>query len=210
MIEYIETLISQVDPLAAYLILFVSAYIENTFPPVPGDTVILIGAYLITTGKLSFTGVWLSTTFGSILGFFTMYLIGYKLGRGFITSEKRAKIFDYDRIHKTEAWFSRYGYWVIAANRFLSGTRSVISLFAGIFKLTGYKVLLLATISALIWNGLLMYAGYTLGANWERIVDIISQYNKIVIAITLLLVLGFVIYRYFFKKRKEKNESDQS
>ena len=75
MLEYIESLISQVDPMLAYFILFVSAYEENTFPPVPGDTVTVIGAYLITTGKLSFTGVWLSTTFGSVLGFMTMFYI---------------------------------------------------------------------------------------------------------------------------------------
>ena len=136
MIDYIENLITQVDPFVAYLILFASAYVENTFPPVPGDTVTIIGAYLITTGKLSFTGVWLSTTLGSVLGFFTMYLVGYKFGRAFITSEKRAKIFGFDRIEKTKIWFSKYGYWVIFVNRFLSGTRSVISLFAGIFKLT--------------------------------------------------------------------------
>ena len=205
MIEYIENIITQVDPLVAYLILFASAYVENTFPPVPGDTVTVIGAYLITTGKLSFIGVWLSTTLGSILGFFTMYLIGYRLGRSFITSEKRAKIFDYDRIEKTEIWFSKYGYWVILANRFLSGTRSVISLFAGIFKLRGYKVLLLATISALIWNGLLMYAGYVLGVNWENIVEIVGQYNKIVIAITITAIVGFVVYKYVFKKKIKDN-----
>ena len=75
MLENIEVLISQVDPGVAYLILFVSAYVENTFPPVPGDTVTVIGAYLITTGKLSFTGVWLSTTLGSVLGFMTMFFM---------------------------------------------------------------------------------------------------------------------------------------
>jgi len=210
MIDYIENLISQVDPLVAYLILFASAFVENTFPPVPGDTVTVIGAYLITTGHLSFTGVWLSTTLGSVLGFFVMYIVGYKLGRGFITSEKRAKIFDFDRIEKTEIWFSRYGYWVIAANRFLSGTRSVISLFAGIFKLRGYKVLLLATLSALIWNGLLMYAGYVLGVNWENIISVVSQYNKIVILITIIVIAGFLIYRFLIKKKKVSNGSDKS
>ena len=208
MIDYIENLITQVDPLIAYLILFASAFVENTFPPVPGDTVTVIGAYLITTGKLSFMGVWLSTTLGSVLGFFTMYLIGYKFGRGFITSEKRAKIFDYNRMEKTEIWFSKYGYWVIFANRFLSGTRSVISLFAGIFKLAGYKVLLLATISALIWNGLLMYAGYVLGVNWENIVEIVNQYNKIVVAITLAAIIGFIIYRYLSKKKIKEDETN--
>lgn len=207
MIEHIETLITHVDPLVAYLILFASAYVENTFPPVPGDTVTVFGAYLITTGKLSFTGVWLSTTLGSVLGFFTMYIVGYKFGRGFITSEKRAKIFNFNRIEKTETWFTKYGYWVILANRFLSGTRSVISLFAGIFKLKGYKVLILAMISALIWNGLLMYIGYMLGVNWENISGIISQYNIIVIAITILTILGFLIYRSISKKKKQQNET---
>ena len=102
MLEYIENIFSQVDPLMAYLILFASAYIENTFPPIPGDTVTVIGAYLITTGKLSFAGVWLSTTLGSVLGFFTMYVIGSKLGKEFISSKKRAKIFGFERMEKIE------------------------------------------------------------------------------------------------------------
>ncbi len=205
MIDYIENIISQVDPIIAYLILFASAFVENTFPPIPGDTVTVIGAYLITTGKLSFTGVWLSTTSGSVIGFFTMYLIGSKLGKEFISNEKRAKIFGFERIEKIEVWFAKYGYWVIVANRFLSGTRSVISLFAGIFKLSWVWVLILASISALVWNGLLMYAGYVLGVNWENITAIISQYNKIVIILTVLLVGGFLIYKYILKKRVKKN-----
>jgi membrane protein DedA with SNARE-associated domain len=205
MIDYIENIISQVDPIIAYLILFASAFVENTFPPIPGDTVTVIGAYLITTGKLSFTGVWLSTTSGSVIGFFTMYLIGSKLGKEFVSNEKRAKIFGFERIEKIEVWFAKYGYWVIVANRFLSGTRSVISLFAGIFKLNWVWVLILASISALVWNGLLMYAGYVLGVNWENITAIISQYNKIVIILTVLLVGGFLIYKYILKKRVKKN-----
>ncbi len=205
MIDYIENIISQVDPLLAYLILFASAYIENTFPPIPGDTVTVIGAYLITTGKLSFMGVWLSTTLGSILGFFTMYLIGSKLGKEFISSKKRAKIFGFERMEKIEIWFAKYGYWVIIANRFLSGTRSVISLFAGIFKLNWLWVLILASISALIWNGILMYAGYILGVNWESITDIVSQYNQIVIILTVLLISGFIIYKFVQKRKVTKN-----
>ncbi|MCB0282100.1 MAG: DedA family protein [Calditrichae bacterium] len=201
MLEYIETLISHVDPFIAYLILFSSAFIENTFPPIPGDTVTVIGAYLITTGKLSFTGVWISTTLGSVLGFFTMYLFGFKFGRSFIKNKKREKIFGLDRMKKTEIWFYKYGYGIIFANRFLSGTRSVISLFAGIFKLNWMAVLGLATLSAMIWNGLLMWAGYALGVNWHKIIAVINNYNKYMIIITLLVVAGFLVNKYFFKKK---------
>ncbi len=203
--EWIEHLIAQVDPLTAYLLLFVSAFVENTFPPVPGDTVTLIGAYLITTGKLSFVGVWVSTTLGSVLGFFTMFIIGSRFGASFIEKGRRSRYFQPEQIVKTQIWFDKYGYWIIAANRFLSGTRSVISLFAGIFKLKWMPVLFLATLSAFIWNGLLMTAGYLLGANWPVILDYISQYNKGVIILTLALVAGFIIYRYM-KKRRKKDE----
>jgi len=205
MLEYIETFIDTVDPFTTYAILFLSAYIENTFPPIPGDTVTVLGAYLITTGKLSFAGVWMSTTFGSVLGFMTMYYVGLTLGRKFIENEKWAKIFGLENIEKTKIWFSNWGYWVIIGNRFLSGTRSVISLFSGMVGLNWWKVLLLATLSALIWNGLLMYAGYILGVNWESITEIVGQYNKIVIAISVLVIAVFVFYKFVLKKKKKED-----
>ncbi|HED11352.1 MAG TPA: DedA family protein [Caldithrix abyssi] len=205
MIAWIEHLIAQVDPLTAYLLLFVSAFVENTFPPIPGDTVTVIGAYLITTGKLSFVGVWVSTTLGSVLGFFTMFIVGSRFGTAFIEKGRRSRYFQPEQIVKTQIWFDKYGYWIIAANRFLSGTRSVISLFAGIFKLKWMPVLFLATVSAFVWNGLLMMAGYLLGSNWPLILDYISQYNRGVIILTVVLVAGFIIYRYM-KKRRKKDE----
>ncbi len=205
MLASIEHLITQVDPLIAYLILFVSAFVENTFPPIPGDTVTVIGAYLITTGKLTFLGVWLSTTVGSVSGFFTMYLIGARLGIAFLKKESRAKIFPAGQIVKAEVWFDKYGLWVILANRFLSGTRSVISLFAGIFKLKWIPVLLFATISALIWNGLLMWGGLLLGNNWQHIMDIVSDYNKIVLLLSAIVILLLGI-RWYRKKQNKKSK----
>jgi len=67
MLETIEQLFLEIDPLLAYVVLFVSAFIENTFPPIPGDTVTVIGAYLITGGQINFLGVYLSTKAGNVL-----------------------------------------------------------------------------------------------------------------------------------------------
>jgi membrane protein DedA with SNARE-associated domain len=68
-------------PVWAYTFLFVSALIENIFPPVPGDTVTIIGAYLVGVGALQFWGVFLSTTFGSISGFMGLYGFAFWLER---------------------------------------------------------------------------------------------------------------------------------
>lgn len=205
MIENLQSLFDQISPTMAYLILAVSAFVENVLPPIPGDTVVVLGAYLVSIGQLDFFGVYLSTTIGSVAGFITMFLLGRHFGRSFVYKESRAKIFKADQIKKVEIWFSKWGYWVIFANRFLSGTRSVISLFAGFFHLNFFIVLGLSFVSAAIWNGLLIMAGMLVGHNWEIITDIVSQYNKVLIVLTIL-VLGYIIYR----KKTQKNQDSHS
>ncbi len=208
MVDFLNSLFAQIDPLTAYLVLGISAFVENAFPPIPGDTVTVLGAYLITTGRLNFWGVYISTTIGSVIGFFTMYLIGKIFGRRFLKSKFRKRFFDEAGIEKVEQWFAKYGLWVIVGNRFLSGTRSVISIFAGIFHLNWQPVLLLSTVSAFIWNGILIYAGYQLGVNWHVISGIIGQYNKVVIGLTVLII-GFVIYKKYTKRKQPKQSQPE-
>ena len=205
MIEFLENLFNQISPTVAYLILGASAYTENVLPPIPGDTVVVLGAYLVSTGQLGFWGVYLSTTIGSVAGFVTMYYIGRKFGRSFIYKKSRSKIFKEADIRKTEIWFGKWGYWVIVANRFLSGTRSVISLFSGLFHLNVLLVVALSIVSAAIWNGLLLFAGMTVGENWEIIINVVSQYNKVLIAITVIII-GYIIYRKYFKRKSDNPE----
>lgn len=209
MVEFLDNLLSQIDPLTAYAILFISAFIENTFPPIPGDAVTVLGAYLAATNRLGFWGVYLSTSFGSVFGFFFMYLIGRQFGRAFIKSKFRAKIFSEAQIVKVEKWFARWGYWVIAGNRFLAGTRSVISLFSGLFHLHWVVVLALSTLSALVWNGLLIYGGFLVGVNWPLINTIISQYNYVVIALTIAVITYFTVRHYRKKKLLKQNDSTE-
>lgn len=201
MLESITQIFEQINPATAYFLLFLSAIIENIFPPIPGDTVTVLGAYLMTRGKLTFWGVYLSTSTGSLVGFFLMYYVGLKSGRSFIKSKLRAKIFNEALFAKVEKWFAKYGYWVILANRFLSGTRSVIALFAGFFHLSWYKVIILGLISALIWNGLLIYGGYLLGINWESIKSILSRYNEIVIVLTVIVITVFIFIKVIRRKK---------
>jgi len=183
----------------AYILLLISAYVENIFPPIPGDTVTLIGAFFVGTGKLSFWGVWLSTSLGSILGFMSLFLVAYWLEWQGI-DRFRPRWIKKAHLKKVDTWFGRYGYWIILANRFLSGIRSVISIGAGLSKLNVWKVTLLAFLSGIIWNGLLIYAGAFIGRSWQDILEYIKIYNKVFLGILILISIIYGIWRWRFRK----------
>ncbi len=183
----------------AYILLGVCAFVENLFPPIPGDTVTIFGAFLVGTGDLNFGLVLISTSLGSLLGFMSLFYIGYHFGRDFLI-KKNWKFFSIEKINKTNAWFDKYGYKVILANRFLSGIRSFISLSSGISKMNPKSVAILAFISCIIWNGILLYLGYLAGDNWQVIDQKIKQYSLIVSSIIIITIL-ILIYRWWRRRR---------
>ncbi len=195
------------DALTLYLLLFASAIIENLFPPIPGDTITVFGAFLVGKGILSFPLVYAVTTLGSTIGFMILFYIGYFLEREFFMKKDFA-VFSAKSIVSAEKWFEKYGYFVVLGNRFLPGIRSVVSIAAGITVLSPRRVFLLSLISAALWNFAWIYAGYTLGNNWEHVRErftvIIGSYN---IAAVTVIISAVVIYVVVKKMRARENRS---
>lgn len=128
-----------------------------------------------------------------------MYGIGAWFGRR-ILETGRLRFISLDTLHKAEAWFGRYGYWLIVLNRFLAGTRAIVAFFAGISTLDFKKTLVLSAISALVWNSILIYSGYALGRNWEKVGLYLSTYSQVVTALLLLVVIVLVV-RWLSKRK---------
>ncbi len=200
MFEYILENFSSFSPLWVYITLFFVAFIENVFPPSPSDFILLIGGTIIATGTINFTIAIIISTAGSILGFIVMFYIGSTVDRRVVESGKY-KFVPVDAVHKVENWFRKYGYFVVVANRFLPGTRAVISFFAGISNLDVKKTTILCGLSALVWNSIILYLGYIFGDNVEMIDNYITTYKYTLLVVTIAVILFFIV-RLFFKKRK--------
>ena len=199
--QYVDRLFENLDhmpDIVLYIILGVSAFVENIFPPIPGDTITALGAFLVGTGRLSFFGVYLSTTLGSLLGFLALFGIGRYLGRRFFI-QKDYRFFRARQITRAEEWYRKHGYLLIAINRFLPGIRSAISLAGGITHLKVSRVALLAFASAAVWNLNWILAGYMLCSNWETVrtsmAAIMMRYN-----IAVFSLLGLVVILFFIRK----------
>lgn len=193
--EFVHSL-SLLDPTWVYVTIFAIAFIENVFPPSPSDIAVVFGGSLVAVGDGHFLVAILAGTLGSTLGFLTMFMVGKWFGRSVVESGK-LKFLSLDTVHKAEQWFNRYGYGLIVINRFLAGTRAVISLFAGISNLDVTKSLLLSFVSSLVWNGLLVYSGFLLGRNWHRIGLYLSTYTQAITA-TVAIVVVILVVRYLF------------
>lgn len=176
-----------------YSAFFLIAYIENLFPPIPGDVLLAFGGYLCVNGTMDFWSLFLGSTFISSFGFMTMYYVGVKwhqVDKTKLPWRFFALLLKPELEDTVRRGMRKWGVGIIIMNRFLAGTRTVISLVTGIAEMKVAVVFVAATTSALLWNGLILYAGYIVGDRWEIIGDYLADYAKWII---ILLALGFMV-----------------
>jgi len=196
-IQFIETL----NPAYIYITLFLAAFFENIIPPIPGDVVVITGAYLVGTNNLNFTLTYIIITSGSFLGFMGLYFLGFFFSDKILTS-KKLKFLKSQNFKKGEYLFKKYGLKIVLLNRFLSGTRSVISFISGMYKLNTKLVSLFSFISCILWNGLLIFLGTVIGKNRNEIIDFIKLYNEIVFVIIIILIIVVVKFKILDSRKK--------
>lgn len=190
-------------PVIAILLfgLFIT-FLENIFPPAPCDSIVVFIGALIGFGKVDLISTLIFTTIGSSIGFTLMYWMGWQFGTKIIESNRFSFISN-EALEKPRKWFLKYGYIVIFINRFLSGTRAVISFFAGISKLNISKTIILATLSSLIWNFLLLYLGMKFGKHWEVVVEYMDEFGNYTIIVVVLIIIAILI-KWLISRYKSK------
>ncbi|MBR9975756.1 MAG: DedA family protein [Bacteroidetes bacterium] len=200
MLEQLIAYLSQVDIVWIYVAVFAISFIENIFPPFPSDVVIVFAGSLVAIGTGSVVITLLLATAGSTLGFMAMYWIGDQLGDRVLETGKIPFV-SIKLVYKVQIWFRRYGYWVVIGNRFLAGTRAVISFVTGMSELNLTVTTLLSAISALVWSSILLYLGYVVGDNWRLIREYLDTYSLVV---TGIVVLAFIVWGLLTWLRKRR------
>ena len=193
-------------PGGIYAVLLAVAYGENLVPPIWGDTVIVLCGSLVGLGVLGLAPTIALSALGGSLGFLTVFWLGRRMG-GAIHDPTRLRWIPRDFIARAERWLNRWGYGVVAANRFLAGGRAVIGLLAGASDLRWAPTALWATVSAVAWSTLLVWGGAVLGSEWERVLDWLSAYGRTVTAV-LAVVLVAAGVRWWRRRPKNSPRRD--
>jgi membrane protein DedA with SNARE-associated domain len=106
-------------------------------------------------------------------------------------------------IDKADNWFDKHGGKAVFFCRLVPGVRTLISLPAGISGMPLLPFLLYSTLGTTLWVGLLTYAGYALGENYELVEKNLGPVSKIVF---VALIVAFVVW---LLRKRQKNKGNK-
>jgi membrane protein DedA with SNARE-associated domain len=175
-------------------------FIESTFIPLPSELVIPPAGYLISQNQMSWAGVILSGTVGSVLGALFNYAIAVFFGRPFIL--KYGKYFGVSQNHfeKGETFFLKHGHISTFIGRLILGVRHYISFPAGLCRMNLLEFSFFTAFGAGIWVWILAYIGYFVGNNKDKILEVSRQWSVYVIIGCALLILAYILWH----RKKQK------
>lgn len=203
--EFIISLMGQFG----YFGVFFLIALENVFPPIPSEVILLFGGFMTTYTSLNIALMVVAATLGSLLGAIVLYYIGKILNKERlkkIVSGKVGKVLRLKEkdIDMADHWFDTKGNKTVFFCRFIPIVRSLISIPAGMSEMPMAKFLLYTTVGSAIWNTVLIVIGNRVGENWESILGVFDQYSHIVLILLILIFILFIVWFYTKKQKKTK------
>jgi membrane protein DedA with SNARE-associated domain len=167
--------------------------LETVFPPVPSEVIMTVAGVSAARGTMTLEGTILAGTAGAMLGNWFWYWLAIRFGEArlhvFIDRFSRWLTLDWDEIERGERLFEKHGSIIVLVARMIPTLRSLISIPAGIFKMSLRRFLVFSTIGTLGWSAALAGAGYFLGSQFQDVEQWLGPLSTGVIALIVLTYL---------------------
>ena len=208
----LQTLLSNLN----YGTIFLLMLLESTVIPVPSEFVVTPASYHAAGGNLNFWLVILFATIGADCGATINHIAAYYLGRPVIYRFANSKwgkacMLNQKKVEKSEKYFDDHGMVATISGRLIPGIRHLISIPAGLAKMTFWKFLLYTTIGAGVWNIILAVLGLWLHSfvPEEQLENKISEYGEYIkftiMAIVAIALIYFLIKWYINRQKSQIN-----
>jgi len=199
LLDQLRLLVESAVEALGYAGILLVMLLENVFPPIPSEIVMPFAGFLVADGKLTFAGIILAGTAGSVLGALTLYAVGWwahePVVRRLVRAYGRYLGVSERELDRSLAIFARYGAIIVLAGRLIPIVRSLVSLPAGINRMPLLPFVTYTTAGAALWNTLLAYAGYVLGENWQGVLRFVDHYQALTLGLAVLPVIVYGVRR---------------
>lgn len=173
--------------------------LENVFPPIPSEIILPLAGFNSSQGTMNVFLAILAATVGSVTGALILYYVGYVFGearvRWMVRKWGKWLGFKEADIDSADIWFDRHGGIAVALCRVVPIVRSLISIPAGLRKMPMITFALYTAAGSLVWNTVLITAGYILGDNWDHVEEYVGILQYVVIAVVLVVGIWWVWLR---------------
>ncbi|MBQ3539627.1 MAG: DedA family protein [Bacteroidaceae bacterium] len=183
--------------------------IESSFIPFPSEVVVPPAAYkAAVTGEMNVVLVVLFATLGANFGALINYYLAKWLGRPIVYKFANSRfghicLIDEAKVQRAEEYFDKHGALSTFIGRLIPAVRQLISIPAGLARMSVGKFLIYTTLGAGIWNMVLATIGYYLSTvpgieTEEQLIAKVTEYSHelgyIFIAVGVFIV-GYLIYQ---------------
>ena len=183
MFDWLTKLVEETGYLGIVLLMLC----ENVFPPIPSEIIMPVAGFAAAQGKLSLAGVIGAGTVGSLLGAIVWYRIGCAVGlkrlKSLAVRHGRWLTLSPDDLETAHAWFNRHGGVAVFVGRLIPAVRSLISVPAGVARMSAARFLIWTALGTALWSALLASAGFFLESEYERVGEYLNPVSNIVLGV---------------------------
>ena len=134
-------------------------------------------------------------TIAELIGSYISYGVGRAGGHPLVRRWGRYVLVTESDVARAERFLEGRGAWALPVARMLPFVRAFASIVAGFVDIPPVRFGVLSLIGTLVYVVALSSIGYSLGSEWSKINHSLSVATYILVAVVVVAVIGFVIYR---------------
>jgi membrane protein DedA with SNARE-associated domain len=174
--------------------------IESSILPLPSELVMPPAGYLAAKGQMNGVLAVAAGTLGSVIGALVNYGLALFIGEPLLRKYGKYVFVSGRSLDRSEAFFRRHGEISTLIGRLLPVVRHLISIPAGVSRMSLKRFILFTALGAGAWCAVLTYLGYLIGRHGERVEAVIGDYVHhallgYVLPAVVILVGGYVLWR---------------
>jgi membrane protein DedA with SNARE-associated domain len=178
---------------------------ESSILPVPAELVMPPAGYWVAKGEMNAWIVLACGTVGSVLGALANYWMAQVLGRAFVRRFGRYVLLSERSLDRAERFFADHGEISTLVGRLLPVLRHLISIPAGIARMSVPRFVTFTALGAFAWCAVLTGIGYFLGRHEDALPshEEVQRYvGRVMWIVVPLIVVGVTIYVIRHRRRR--------
>lgn len=178
--------------------------IESSVLPLPSELVMPPAGYLAAKGQMNGVLAVAAGTLGSVIGALVNYALALFVGEPLLRKYGRYVLISARSLDRTEAFFRRHGEISTLIGRLLPVVRHLISIPAGVSRMSLSRFILFTGLGAAVWCAILTYLGWIIGRHGEQVEAVIGSYVHRTLLVYVLPSVVVLLWGYVLWRRRER------